>query len=447
MATESAVPLHGQATRRERWAWYLYDFGNSAYASVVLLTVYSAYFKEEVVGGERGSWLWGLSVGIAMLIVAVISPILGTIADFAGRKKRFLFFFTALACVFTGALFVVQKGDIALGMVFFILAEVGYRNAQVFYDALLPELAAPEEIGRISGTGWAIGSAGGIVVLLIILPLIMLIKGDFMVRFSLVITALFFALSAAPVFAWVRERARPQSLLAGQNYLTVGFKRLWRTFRAIRRFREFAKFIIAFLVFNDGILMALDFAAIIGAVLYGMDQQQLILFMILVQATSVAGAYLFGLLADRIGGKRSLLLSLVLMIAAVGWMFFNRSLGGFFVIGALAGLALTGVQSVSRTLVGVFAPRGQSAEFYGLFAVAGRTSSFIGPTVYGWVASRSARWYGARGLAARVAEQAGQRVAILSILVFLVAGLVLLLFVNEQRARAAATEPPPSGQA
>ncbi len=440
MTTATTIPVHGQSTRRERWAWYLYDFGNSAYASVVLLTVYSAYFKEEVVGGERGSWLWGLSVGIAMLIVAVISPILGTIADFVGRKKRFLFFFTALACLFTGALFVVQEGDIALGMVFFILAEVGYRNAQVFYDALLPELAGPEEIGRISGIGWAIGSAGGIVVLLIILPLIMVVKGDFMVRFSLVITALFFALAAAPVFAWVRERARPQQLEVGQNYLTVGFKRLWRTFRAIG-FREFAKFIIAFLVFNDGILMALDFAAIIGAVLYGMDQQQLIIFMILVQATSVAGAYLFGLLADRIGGKRSLLISLVLMIAAVAWMFFNRSLAGFFVIGALAGLALTGVQSVSRTLVGVFAPRGQSAEFYGLFAVAGRTSSFIGPTVYGWVASRSARWYGARGMAARLAEQAGQRVAILSILVFLLAGLVLLLFVNERRARQAAAEP------
>lgn len=432
------ITLPRKATRRERWAWYLYDFGNSAYASVVLLTVYSAYFKEEVVGGERGSWLWGLAVGIAMLVVAVMSPVLGALADFAGRKKRFLFYFTALSCLFTGLLFFVQRGDTLLGMLFFILAEVGYRNAQVFYDALLPELAAPEEIGRISGTGWAIGSAGGIVVLLIILPLVLFIPGDFIIRFSLVITAVFFALAAAPTFAWVGERAQPQRLPPGETYLTVSFKRLWKTFRAIHRFREFAKFIIAFLVYNDGILMALDFAAIIGAVLYGMDQQQLVLFMILVQATSVAGAYGFGLLADRIGGKRSLVLSLVLMIAAVTWMFFNHSLAGFFIIGAMAGFALTGVQSVSRTLVGVFSPPGQSAEFYGLFAVAGRTSSFIGPTVYGWIASRAARWYAARGLAERLAEQVGQRVAILSILAFLLAGLLLLLTVNERKARAAA---------
>lgn len=441
METTTEMPLDSYGTRRERRAWYMYDFGNSAYASVVLLTVYSAYFKEEVVGGERGSWLWGLSVGIAMLVVAIISPILGTIADFSGGKKRFLFFFTSLACVFTGALFMVQKGDIALGMVLFIMAEIGYRHSQVFYDALLPELAAPDEIGKVSGTGWAIGSVGGIAILLIILPLVQFIKGTFIIRLSLIITAVFFALSAVPLFLWVRERAQGQRLPAGQWYLTVGWKRLWRTLKSVRHFREFAKFIIAFLIFNDGILMALDFAAIIGAVLYGMDQMQLIIFMIIVQATSVAGAYIFGLLADRIGGKRSLLVSLVLMIAAIVWMYFNQTLLGFFFIGALAGLALTGVQSVSRTMVGMFGPRGQSAEFYGLFAVAGRTSSFIGPTVYGFVASRSARMYEARGLAERVAEQAGQRMAILSVLVFLVAGLVLLLFVNEQKARAAAQQP------
>jgi UMF1 family MFS transporter len=429
------------STRRQRWAWYLYDFGNSAYAAVVLLAVYSAYFKEDVVGGAEGSRFWGLAVGIAMLVVALTSPVLGAIADFSGTKKRFLLFYTGMTCLFTAALFFVQKGNVLTGMLFFILAEIGYRSAQVFYNALLPEIATPDEIGKVSGNGWAIGSIGGIICLVLILALVMLIGGTLVVRLSFVITAIFFALSAVPAFVWLRERAQPQPLPAGESYFSIAFKRLRDTSRAVRRFREFLKFIFAFLIYNDGILMALDFAAIFGAVLFGLDQQQLIIFMIIVQVTSVAGAYLTGLLVDRLGGKHSLTISLLLMIGAVTMLFFNRSLTGFFLIGSLAGFALTGVQSVSRAMVGVLSPPGQSAEFYGFFAVAGRTSSFIGPTIYGWIAAEAALWYGGQGQSVALAEQSGQRLAILSIVVFLFAGLFLLLFVNERKARAAAQLP------
>ena len=200
------------STRRERWAWYLYDFGNSAYAAVVLLAVYSAYFQGQVVGGAEGSRLWGLSVGIAMLFVAVTSPILGTIADFSGAKKKFLFFYTAMAVIFSAALFFATPGRVAIGMGFFILAEIGYRSAQVFYNGFLPELANQEEIGRVSGNGWAIGTAGGVVCLLLILPLIVMIDGTFIVRLTLVITAVFYALSALPLFLWLPEKAEKQKL-------------------------------------------------------------------------------------------------------------------------------------------------------------------------------------------------------------------------------------------
>jgi UMF1 family MFS transporter len=193
------------------------------------------------------------------------------------------------------------------------------------------------------------------------------------------------------------------------------------------------------LIYNDGIIMALDFAAIIGAVLYGMSQEQLIIFMIIVQITNVAGAFLFGILVDRIGGKRSLVVSLVMMIGIVTGLYFNQSLSGYFVIGALAGVAMAGAQSVSRTMVAIFAPPGQSAEFYGFFAVAGRTSSFIGPAVYGLLAAEAALWYQAQGQDAGLAEQSGQRLAILSIGAFIVAGLILLAFVDERKAREAAT--------
>ncbi len=221
----------------------------------------------------------------------------------------------------------------------------------------------------------------------------------------------------------------------------MAFKELHTTLSAVGRFKEFAKFIVAFLVYNDGIIMALDFAAILGAVLYGMDQQQLIIFMIVVQVTSVAGAYASGLVADKVGCKRTLIVANLLMLGAVFWMLFNQSVSGFFFIGALAGFALTGVQSVSRTMVGKLSPRGQSAKFYGFFAVAGRTSSFIGPTIYGWLAAEAALWYQASGQSVALAEQSGQRIAILSIAVFLLVGLVLLWFVDEASGREAAALP------
>jgi UMF1 family MFS transporter len=215
------------------------------------------------------------------------------------------------------------------------------------------------------------------------------------------------------------------------------FRRIAETVRAIRQYREFGKFIIAFLVYNDGILMTLSFAAILGTVLFGMEQQQLIVFMILVQVTSVPGAYVMGWVTDHLGARASLLMSLAGMLAAVVWLYFNTSIVGFYVIGALAGFALTGVQSVSRAMVGLLAPEGRSAEFYGFFAVAGRTSSFVGPTIFGIVAARMAVWYQGRGLAELAAEQAGHRIAVLSIAAFLLVGSALLLLVNERAGRQA----------
>lgn len=431
--------------KRAQWGWYLYDFGNSAYAAVVLLAIYSAYFKGSVVGGAEGSRLWGISVGIAMLVSAVISPILAVIADHSAFKKRFLFFFSSLSWVFTGLLFFVQKGDIFLGMLFFILAEIGYRSGQVFYNSLLTEVAEPDEIGRISANGWAIGSAGGILCLLLVLPAIVLIEdSDLPVRGAFIFTAIFFLLSALPTFLWVKERGDHKPLPEGKNYLTLAFSRLGRTFRSVKHFNEFIKFIIAFLIFNDGIVMALDFAAIIGAVLYGMTQTQLIILMILVQFASVFGAYLSGLYGERVGFMRALVVSLLLMIAAVVWMFFNTTLTGFFIIASLAGFALTGVQAITRTMAGIFAPKGQSAEFYSFFAIAGKTSSFIGPTIYGFLATGVALRLEAQGMATLLAEQAGQRAGIISIAVFLVIGLFILLTVSDQRARQAALEYAPA---
>ncbi|HOU45025.1 MAG TPA: MFS transporter [Anaerolineaceae bacterium] len=426
VARKKRIPIE----KRERRAWYLYDFGNSAYAAVVLLAVYSAYFKGTVVGGAEGSRLWGLSVGIAMLIVGLTSPILGALADSSQTKKRILLVFTVMASFFTAMLFFVGPGDIAKGMIFFILAEIGYRNGQVFYNALLPDIAEPEEMSRVSGNGWAIGSAGGIVCLLIVLALILGIGGQTVIRVAFLITAVFYAASTAPLFFLVKERTEPKPLPRGENYFSISIKRLWETFKAARKYQSFARFLGAFLVFNNGIMITLDFAAIIGATLFGLDQTQLIVFMIIVQVTSVIGAFVFGRAAGRWGSKAILVVALILMTLTVSLLYFTHSLTMFNIVGALAGFALTGVQSVSRTAVGQIAPEEKAAEFYGLFSLASQLSNFIGPTLFGLLIVWFTNFYAGKGMEVLPAEQSGLMLAIASILVFLVAGMALLFTVR-----------------
>lgn len=427
--------------KRAQWGWYWFDFGNSAYAAVILLAVYAAYFQGTVVGGAEGTRLWGISMGLAMLVVAVVSPVLGAIADYSAAKKKFLLFFSILSWSATALLFFVQKGDVLTGMLFFVLAEIGYRGGQVFYNALLYDVATTEEMGRVSGNGWAFGSIGGIVCLLFILPLIVITKSNpLVVRGSFAFTAVFFALATIPLFLWVKETRAPKTLPAGENYFSIAFKRIAGTFKSVRHFREYIQFIVSFLIYNDGILMALGFASIIGRVLFGMNQTQLIIFMIIVQLTSAFGAYIFGIWGEKYGYKRSLNWSILLMIAAVIGMIFNPSLTGYYFIGALAGFALTGVQSLSRTMAGLFAPASKSTEFFSFFAVAGKSSSFIGPTVYGLIAYSATQYFTQQGVGATLAEQYGQRASIGTIAVFLVVGFAILAFVNEARARKAAVE-------
>ncbi len=422
-------------SNREQWAWYFYDFGNSAYAAVVLLAIYSAYFQGEVVGGAEGTRLWGIAIGIAMLVVAVVAPILGTIADYSGKKKPLLLAMTGLSIIFTALLFFVEKGSVFTGMLFFILAEIGYRGGQVFYNAFLPEIATQKELTAVSGKGWAVGSVGGIICLVIVLGLILSFEGTYVVRLSFIITAIFYALSTIPLILWIKEKAQPQALEAGDNYFSLAIRKLKENFKTVKEYKQFLRFMLAYLIYNDGILAAMDFAAILGAVLFGMEQQQLIIFMIIVQVFSVAGAYIYAIIGERIGLKRSLIQSILLMIAAVMGIYFNSGLTGFFIIGAVAGFALTGVQSISRTMIGAFAPPGRSGEFFGFFGMVGRTSSFIGPFLFGIVAKELVDYYSIKGFVMGEAEILGHQQAIISIVVFLVIGLILLLRVNEEEGR------------
>ncbi len=425
-------------TKRPRWSWYFYDFGNSAYASVILLAVYSAYFKNAVVGGAEGTRLWAISVGIAAVIVAIASPILGTIADYTKAKKTFLILFTGLSVVFTALLFFVRKGDVFTGMLFFILAEIGYRAAQVFYDALLTSVSTPENIGTVSGKGWAVGMLGGIAALLVVLVPIQLI-GNSVIPYAYLITAVFYLASSIPTFLWVKEVKDPEVTKPEKGNIRVAFERLMQTFRSIKSYKEFIKYTIAFLIYNDGIMMLMDFAAIIGATLFGMGQTQLILFVIVIQIAGSVGALLFGKIADKTSSKDAVTIALLVLIAAIGGLLVlglvSRSLLWFYIIGFLAGFSLSGAQAVSRSMVSQFAPPSKVTEFYGFLSVAGRTSTFVGPLVFGTISYRMNNWYVNHSADTALAEHNGLLWAIGSILLFLVVGLLLLLLVKRVTAK------------
>ena len=436
----SPISRYFSTAKGRKLAWYLYDFGNSAYAAVVLLAIYSAYFKQGVVGGAEGSKLWGFSIGIAMVVVAIISPVLGTLADHFAIKKRMLWVFTLMSAGFTGSLFFVQKGDIFIGMLFFILAEIGYRSAQVYYDALLPEISEREEYGKVSGNGWAIGSFGGIVCLAIVLPMVVIYDSNFVLRLTLVITAIYYLVFTLPLLLFVKETAEPKPLAKGESVWTIGFIRLWRTLKQIGNHREYFKFMISFILYNDGVMIALNFAAIIGAVLYGYGQQELIILIIIVGLMNTVGAWIFGEMSQRSNARAAIFASMIIMLIAIVWLQLNSVGWLFFVIGSLAGFAMGGLQSVSRTMVAKLAPAGQSAEFFGLFAVAGRSSSVVGPALFGLMIAQYTGAYIADGMAALEAEQLATRMALFIVLGFIVIGGLILLFVDEEKRYRAPSE-------
>lgn len=423
---------HEQKIRRSRWAWYLYDFGNSAYAAVILLAVFSRYFVEEVAKDTSlpGTTLWNYAVVIAAIFVAILSPILGTIADFSRSKKKLLFIFTAIAIVFTGLLFFIKEGDVILGMVFFILAEIGYRASQVFYDSLLVDVSTPETIGKVSGNGWAMGMLGGILCLVVVLVPIQVIGGNLMIRLAFLITATFFLISSIPVFLIVKQINEPEKLPEGTSTVKMAFSKLAETFRDVKRYKEFVKYGIAFLIYNDGIMMLMDNAALIAAILYGFKTSELIILIIILQIAGAVGSYLFGWISNKYSSKQAIVFALIMLIAVVGLLFITDDKAFFYIIGALAGFSLSGVQAVSRTMVSQLSPQTKTAEFFGFLSVAGRTSTAIGPFVFGTTYLVMRHWLIINDKI-NLASTNAMKWAIGTVVAFLLIGLVFLLRVKK----------------
>jgi UMF1 family MFS transporter len=423
--------------KREIFGWAMYDFANSAFATTILAVIFNQYFAKVVAGGERGVPLLGFqlhgasfftfSISISMAISAVLSPFLGAVADSSGTKKRFLMVFCYIAVLFTGLLYFVHEGDYWMGAVFFILGNIGFAGGNVFYNAFLPEISTDQNIGRISGLGWALGYIGG--GLLLAINLIMLKypgwigfpSGYFTVQDCFFSVALWWVIFSFPTFLLLKERAYGQELLSEGGYFRAGYLRLRHTFHRIKSFRELTKFLVAFLIYNEGIETVIVMASIFGAEVLGMETNELILFFLMIQGIAFVGSMIFGVLADAIGNRRTVIVTLVIWSFIVLWAF---QLGivwdpktEYWILGVLVATVLGGSQAASRSLQGLFTPDANSAEFFGFFAVSGKFASIFGPLIYGIL------------IAITGSVQSG----VLSVLVFFVVGMVILWTVNEKK--------------
>jgi UMF1 family MFS transporter len=416
----------------------MYDFANSPFATTILAVIFSTYFERVVAGGEQGSLFLGVrlpgaaifayALSTSMAVVAVLSPVLGAMADLAAAKKRYLAVTCYLGAGLTALLATVGPGDVHSGFVLFVLANIAFNASLNFYNAFLPELAEDQQMGRVSGYGWALGYIGGALVL--VLNLVMLEyphllgfpEGAFTVQHCFLSVAIWWALFSLPTLLWVRERATAAAAPA-QGYWRAGWSRVVVTLKKVRHYRELTKFLIAFLIYNDGIETVIAMAAIFGAATLGLREDELIVFFLVVQATAFVGALAFGWLADRIGNLRTVMLTLAVWSGVVLWAYLLGWSGDprreFWILGILTGSVMGGSQSCSRALQGLFTPERYSAEFFGFFAVSGKFSSVFGPLIYGYLISTTG---------------SVQR-AILSLLGFFVIGMAILATVREGRGR------------
>jgi UMF1 family MFS transporter len=419
--TTSPHALTVAYSRGRIFAWTLFDFANTAYSVIIVTVIYSTYFTKLVAGGEL--WLWGLTVSLSMVVAALIAPPLGAAADYSHNKKLFLLFFTLASVICTALMFFVHAGMVLLGMALFIVANVGFEGGIVFYDAFLPSITSRRSYGRVSGYGFAMGYLGALAILFIvdlILPDSLAPDYIFYVRSSFVIAAAFFLVFSLPMFFWVPE---PRSLKEKRSgFIRAGFQQANKTLRAIfieKQFPSVSRFLVAFFIYNDAILTIIAFAAIFGKGTLQMSDKEIIVFFAVVQTSAVLGSFLFGFVTDKIGPKKTITITLCLLLAITVGAYFVTTIAAFYVVAMGAGAAIGSSQSASRSLMALLTPKEREAEFFGFYdGLCGKASAVIGPLLYGLVA-----------------DLTNQRIAVLFVGLFILAGLIILQAVTEPERR------------
>jgi len=422
------------------FAWYMYDWANSAFATTVIAALLPIYFATVIVppdGWEfrfcnieittNATTLWAFLAGTTALFVFLTAPILGAIADISKSKKRFLMSFCFGGSFFTTLLFFSNSGDVWMTIVFFFLANTCFISANIFYDAFLPHIASRNEIDEVSGRGYAYGYLGGGLQFLICIILILAhkkigIEKTMAVRISLLFSGVWWAGFSLITLVCLHEPANSKASLqqsrnnnSSWTYLRVGVSRTWHTILKAKAHRNLVIFLIAFMFYNDGIHTVIRMATIYGKDELGLKNETLMGTLLLVQFIGIGGALLFSKISKTFGTKRILIFVLMLWLGILCYAYVITSALDFWMLGIAVGFVLGGSQAISRSFYGAMIPVDESAEFFGFYSVFAKFSAICGPFVFGIIRQITGT----------------SRLAILSLVGFFIIGIILLCFVKE----------------
>ena len=412
---------------RALFSWCLFDWANSAFPTVVTTFIFAAYFTKAVAADEiTGTSQWGYTISIAALVVAVIGPVLGAIADKGGRRKPWIAVFTLLCVVASALLWLTRPdpADVPWALVFVGLATIGFEMGMVFYNAMLPDLAPKRMIGRISGWGWGLGYGGGLACLVVALfafvqaeaPVFGLDKEALEdVRITPVLAAAWFGVFSLPLFLATPDKAA--SGLDISAAVRQGIAELIATLRRIREFADIARYLLARMIYTDGLNTLFAFGGIYAAGTFGMETAEVIQFGIAINLTAGLGAASFAWVDDWIGPKRTILISLAALIVLGTVLLVIESKTLFWVFGLSLGLFVGPAQAASRSLMAHLAPAELRTEMFGLYAFSGKATAFLGPALF--------------ALGTDIFHS--QRAGMATIVVFFVVGMILLWRVPDVR--------------
>ena len=403
-------------------SWAFYDWANSAYAVTVMSGFFPIFFKQywaDPLSAQESTYQLGLANSIASLAIVVLAPLLGSIADSAGSKKKFLFVFTFLGITMCASLFLLEQGSWQLAIAIYIFACIGFMGGVSFSDSLLVSVSADKDLDKTSALGYALGYLGGgllfaFCVWMVQSPELFNISGtEYAVKLSFLVVAIWWLIFSIPVFLWVREPPAANVIQSSKNSVWAGFLQLRQTFRQIKELKVVFTFLVAYWLYIDGVDTIVRMAVDYGLSL-GIDSNDLIIALLITQFIGFPSAIAFGYLGERLGPRTGILIAIGVYIFVVFWAYQMDSSWEFYMLAIIIGMVQGGVQSLSRSLYARIIPRHQSAEFFGFYNMLGKFAAVLGPIMIGWVTVMTG----------------SHRVAMLSILILFIAGAVILTRVN-----------------
>ena len=372
--------------RKEVFAWSLYDFANQPFTTIIVTFIYSAFFVKVIAENEQeGTFLWSIAIAITAIVVSLLSPILGALADRGGYRKFFLITSTWICAIFSILLYFPNVGDVYYALSFFIIANIAFEMGGVFCNSYLPDLSSTDNIGRISGYAWGLGFVGGLLALFLSFFLFDINNPDEIRKINILV-GVWFLLFSIPTFLFVKDR---KSEKLNKQHISSSFESIAETFRSIAHYRKIYRFLIARLFFNDGLITIFALGGVYAVGTLDFSFEEVMMLGIVLNICAAAGSFLFGYIEDKIGANKVINISLIVLIIATFMAYYapetNYPKELFWAAGVLLGLMVGPNQSCSRSLMSRLTPKEKQNEFFGFFALTGKATSFLGPLLFGVV--------------------------------------------------------------